>query len=99
MKRVFAIFALCCILVSVVSHAVPGSMPVRAEESSLSGEEAAVLTTVNVNDTETVHLTVGEKVYYGTYSTWKESRRTVLNLSKKRRSPEAMKQNSWRREN
>ena len=69
MKRVFAIFALCCILVCVVSHAVPGSMPVRAEESSLSGEEAAVLTTVNVNDTETVHLTVGEKVYYGTYST------------------------------
>lgn len=58
-------------------HAYPAKDPGEAEENAdpLSGpddeaEEAmAVLTAVNVNAAETVHLTVGEKVYYGTYST------------------------------
>lgn len=58
-------------------HAYPAEDPGEAEENAdpLSGpddeaEEAmAVLTAVNVNAAETVHLTVGEKVYYGTYST------------------------------
>ena len=58
-------------------HAYPVEDPGEAEENAdpLPGpddeaEEAmAVLTAVNVNAAETVHLTVGEKVYYGTYST------------------------------
>lgn len=58
-------------------HAYPAEDPGEAEENAdpLPGpddeaEEAmAVLTAVNVNAAETVHLTVGEKVYYGTYST------------------------------
>lgn len=58
-------------------HAYPVEDPGEAEENAdpLPGpddeaeEAVAVLTAVNVNAAETVHLTVGEKVYYGTYST------------------------------
>lgn len=58
-------------------HAYPAENPGEAEENAdpLPGpddeaeEAVAVLTAVNVNAAETVHLTVGEKVYYGTYST------------------------------
>ena len=58
-------------------HAYPAEDPGEAEENAdpLPGpddeaeEAVAVLTAVNVNAAETVHLTVGEKVYYGTYST------------------------------
>lgn len=58
-------------------HAYPAENPGEAEENAdpLPGpddeaeEAVAVLTAVNVNAAATVHLTVGEKVYYGTYST------------------------------